>query len=81
MGVWLPLALADVMNMLIVVSRRASGDTGQIKMLDRSEILRSWMLPAMASAVGEDEQEQAAFELLKSVQNLVKKNEQKRPSV
>ena len=81
MGVWLPLALADVMNMLIVVSRRASGDTGQIKMLDRSEILRSWMLPAMASAVGEDEQEQAAFELLKSVQNLAKNHEQKRPSV
>ena len=74
-GVWLPLALADLMRMMVVVARRAGGDTGEIQMMDRSKILQSWMLPAMAAAAKEDEEEAAAFAMLQSVRNL-KRNEQ-----
>ncbi|MBQ2336498.1 MAG: hypothetical protein II381_09300 [Victivallales bacterium] len=74
-GVWLPLALADLMRMLHAVQRRAGGDTGKIQLPERSEILESWMLPAMAAAAKEDEEEAAAFEMLQSVRNL-KRNEQ-----
>ena len=74
-GVWLPLALADIVGMLYAVCRRAGGDTGKIQMMDRSKILQSWMLPAMAAAAKEDEDEAAAFEMLQSVRNM-KRNEQ-----
>ena len=72
-GVWLPLALADLIVMLYVVSRRAGGDTGEIKPPKRSDILKTWMLPAMAAAINEDEEEAKAFAMLKSIQNLKRK--------
>ena len=56
--------------MLYIVSRRAVGDAGKLDPPWRSEVLKSWMLPAMAAAVAEDEEEARAFALLKSVQNL-----------
>ena len=62
------------MRMLHAVQRRAGGDTGKIRMMDRSEILETWMLPAMAAAAKEDEDEAAAFEMLQSVRNM-KRNE------
>lgn len=71
---WLPLALADILNLLIVTSRRAAGDTGEIKAPRRSEILKSWALPAMAEAVAGDEQEAEAFAMLESVKRLGKEN-------
>ena len=70
---WLPLALADILNLLVVVSKRAAGYTGEIKALSRSEILKSWALPVMGEAIEEDEKEHEAFELLRSIQNLGKK--------
>ena len=58
--------------MLMIVSRRAAGDTEKVNMPERSEILKSWMLPAMAAAAKEDEEEARAFALLESVRNLGK---------
>ena len=68
----MPLALADLIRILGVVSRRAGGDTGAIELADRSQILQSWMLPAMAAALREDEEEAKAFEMLNAVRNLKK---------
>ena len=70
---WLPQAIADVLAMLYVVSRRAIGDTGEIKPPARSEILKSWMVPAMGAAIAEDEEEARAFAMLESVRNLKRK--------
>lgn len=78
---WLPIALADLMNMLVVTARRAAGDRGAINLLPRSKILETWALPAMSAALAEDEQEKKAFALLESVRNLGKQNEQKHPPV
>lgn len=72
MGVWLPLALADIMLMLDVVSKRAAGVTGKIDIINRSEILKAWMLPVMGEAMAEDEAEAAAVAMLNSVRNLKK---------
>lgn len=58
--------------MLVVVSRRAGGDMGEIRPPKRSETLASWMLPAMSAALDEDEQEAAAFEMLRAVEKLKK---------
>lgn len=78
---WLPVALADLMRIMIVLVRRVAGDTGEISLLKRSKILAMWMLPAMAAAVDEDEQEAEAFAMLESVRNLKRKNEQKHTPV
>lgn len=45
---------------------------GEIKTPKRSQILKAWILPAMSSALGEDEAEAEAFEMLQSVKNLKK---------
>ena len=63
--------------MLAVVARRAGGDTGELKLPERGKILASWMLPVMAAAMEEDEEEAKAIALLESVRNLSRKNEQK----
>lgn len=81
MGVWLPVALADLMRIMVALVRRVAGDTGEIDLLKRSKVLMSWMLPAMAAAVDEDEQEAEAFAMLESVRNLKRKNEQKHTPV
>jgi len=69
------------MRIMIVLVRRVAGDTGEISLLKRSKILAMWMLPAMAAAVDEDEQEAEAFAMLESVRNLKRKNEQKHTPV
>lgn len=71
-GVWLPLAIADVVLMLIAVSKRAAGHTGEIKLPKRSEIIKAWMLPVMSEAMAEDEAEAEAIAMLESVRNLKK---------
>lgn len=72
MGVWLPLALADIVLMLDAVAKRAAGVTGKIDLMNRSEILKAWMLPVMGEAMAEDEAEAAAVAMLNSVRNLKK---------
>ena len=56
--------------MLAAVAKRAGGDTGEIKMPKRSEILKTWMLPLMGEALAEDEAEAEAFAMLESVKKL-----------
>ena len=80
-GVWLPIALADIAGLLYAVCRRAGGDSGEIKLPRRSELLRAWMLPAMAAAIGEDEAEEEALSMLKSVRSLKNRDEQKHAPV
>lgn len=46
----------------------ANGD--KIKVPKRSEVLAMWSLPMMSRSLKADEEEAAAFELLKSVENL-----------
>lgn len=71
-GVWLPLAIADVVLMLDVVAKRAAGVTGKIDVMKRSEVLKAWMLPVMSEAMAEDEAEAEAVAMLNSVRNLKK---------
>lgn len=73
LGVWLPIALADILRLLVAVCRRAGGDTGEFDLLKRSKVLESWPLPIMSEACRLDEEEQEAMELLRSVQNLAKR--------
>lgn len=79
MGVWLPLALADVLNALVAVARRAGGDAGRIELPARSEILKSWMLPAFGAAVREDEDEREALRMFESVRDLARHDEKRTP--
>ena len=72
MGVWMPLALADIMLMLDVVAKRAAGITGKIDVVNRSEIRKAWALPVMSEAMAEDEAEADAVAMLNSVRNLKK---------
>ena len=77
-GVWLPLALADLMRMMIVLARRSAGDTGEIRDLpETSDVLRRWALPMMAEACHGDEEERKALELLRSVERLSAKQQGK----
>ena len=66
---------------MIAMVRRAGGDTGEIRLPEMSEIVSHWALPAMSAALAEDEEERKAFALLKSVQDLKRRHEQKRTSV
>lgn len=69
------------MRIMVALVRRAGGDTGEITLLKRSKILETWMLPAMAAAIDEDEQEAEAFAMLESVRNLKNRNEQEHTPV
>lgn len=56
--------------MLLVVMRRTEGYMGKVNLPERSEILRSWWLPAMAEAMQGDEEDAKAREMLESVRRL-----------
>lgn len=61
MGVWLPLALADVLCWLACAA--TMGETR----LSRADALRAWHLPELAAAVARDEAERAADDLAAGV--------------
>ena len=69
-SVWLPLALCDLLQVASVIARRAAGETGELKVAKKSDILRGWWLPFMADAMAEDEKEAEAIQLLESVRRL-----------
>ena len=73
MGVWLPLALADIQITLIALCRLWCSNPGDVKVPSRSKVLGSWALPMLAKSMEADEKEQAALELLRSVQSLAAK--------
>lgn len=72
-GVWLPIALADIFAALLGVIRVTAANGDKLKIPKRGETLRGWWLPIMAEAIEGDEAEQEAFALLKSVEDLAKK--------
>lgn len=51
MGVWLPLALADITTLLLALVRAWSSNPGEVTISRRSELLDGWILPFTASAL------------------------------
>jgi hypothetical protein len=70
MGVWLPLALANITALLVVLIRAWSSTPEKVKIPKLSETLASWCLPFLSSSLRETEKEQEALELFESVQSL-----------
>ena len=73
MGVWLPIALADL-KMAILAPWMKREDLEKMKL---SATLRGWCLPMMASTIEADEREAEALALFKSIQRLADKQKAK----
>ena len=69
-GVWLPLALADIFAALVCLIRPWLKDPESLKVPERSETLQGWLLPMMAKSLSADEKERAALALFNSVKAL-----------
>jgi hypothetical protein len=67
MGVWLPLALADIVAWLV------AGATMGERTVTRGEALEAWMLPELARAVRNGEAEAEAAETVENFENLMKR--------
>lgn len=78
LGVWLPLALAQIYQALIVLVKLWATKESGIKVPTIAEVLKSFCLPAMAEAQKEDEKEREALALFNSIKNLAAKQEAKR---
>ena len=76
-GVWLPLALADIFAALVCLMRPWLKDPGSLKIPERSETLQSWLLPMMAKSIGADEKERKALAMFNSVKALKERYEKK----
>ncbi|MCF0120641.1 MAG: hypothetical protein HUJ65_03290 [Oscillospiraceae bacterium] len=72
MGVWLPLAMADIAQLLTVLCHRVCWDSSDLtgKIPSRSEMIKSWMLPAMSEALKVSEDEAEAVALYNAVEKL-----------
>lgn len=70
MGVWLPLALADITTLLFGLIRMWASSPEKIAVPTRAKTLASWCLPMMAKSLEAGEKEAAALELLRSVERL-----------
>ena len=77
MGVWLPLALADVTALLVKLVAMWAKNGDEVKIPKRSEQLAAWALPFTASALKAEEEEQKALALFNAVKNLQAKQEAK----
>lgn len=64
LGVWLPIAIADVLT--------AVAQVGGVK-LDRARVLDSWALPELAKAVRKDDEEGAEQETVAQFEMLMKR--------
>jgi len=62
MGLWLPVALANIHTVLVALLRQWAGKDSGIKVLKLSETLESWCLPILSRAfkTAEDEAEAKA---------------------
>ena len=58
MGVWLPLAMADITALLVKLVAMWAKNGDEVKMPRRSEQLAAWALPFTASALKAEEKEQ-----------------------
>ena len=77
MGVWLPLALADITALLVKLVAMWAKNGDEVKIPKRSELLATWALPFTASALKAEEEEQEALALFNAVKNLQAKQEAK----
>lgn len=62
MGVWLPLALADIAALLTKTVQMWAINPGDITIPKRSETLAAWALPFLASSLNAAEKEAEAKE-------------------
>ena len=69
-GVWLPLALADIFASLVCLMRPWLKEPNALKVPSRSETVAGWCLPMLAKSLGADEKEREALALLNSVRAL-----------
>lgn len=77
-GVWLPLAMADIISVLVVLVRMWAKNGEEIQVPSRSETLATWCLPMLSSSLKASEEEAAALELLESVKRLKARQEAKK---
>ena len=70
MGVWLPLALADVTALLVKLVAMWAKNGDEVKIPKRSEQLATWALPFTASALKAEEVEQERREKAEKVKIL-----------
>ena len=75
MGVWLPLALADIFAALVCLMRPWLKEPDSLKVPGRSETLRDWLLPMMAKSIEADERERKALALFNAAKNLKERYE------
>lgn len=70
MGVWLPLALADITALLVKLVAMWAKNGDEVKIPKRSEQLATWALPFTASALKAEEEELGRREKAKRVKML-----------
>lgn len=70
MGVWLPLALADITALLVKLVAMWAKNGDEVKIPKRSEQLAAWALPFTASALKAEEGEQERREKAEKVKIL-----------
>lgn len=70
MGVWLPLALADIAALLVQLCALWSKDGDKVKIPKRSEQLNVWALPFLSSSLKAAEEEQERREKAEKVKAL-----------
>ena len=70
MGVWLPLALADIAALMFATIRMWAAKPDEVKVPKRSELLKGWALPFTASALKAEEEEQERREKAEKVKIL-----------
>lgn len=75
MGVWLPLALADLATLMFATIRMWAAKPDEVKVPKRSELLKGWALPFTASALVADEVEMEREKFREFVDSLKAKSE------
>ena len=76
-GVWLPIALADIFAALVCLMRPWLKDPNSLEVPERSETLQDWLLPMMAKSIGADEKERKALAMFNAVKALKERYEKK----
>lgn len=77
-GVWLPLALAQIYQVLIALVRMWAAKDSGLKVPSTAEALKAFCLPAMAEAYEEDEKEREALALFNSIKKLAERQNERR---
>lgn len=70
MGVWLPLALADITALLVKLAAMWAENGDEIEIPKRSKLLHDWALPFLSSSVKAAEEEQERREKAEKIKVL-----------